>query len=132
MYSQLILLVVCGLPLATSDIRSRRIPNRTLLIMFATSELCRLIFDPRHFFHVQEVGLAALGLSCVLYLLSGRKIGMGDLKLIVVLGVVIGDFQRGFFAWFIALFAALVTALISRSKSIPFAPALIVGALLAL
>jgi len=57
---------------------------------------------------------------------------MGDLKLIVVLGVVIGDFQRGFFAWFIALFAALVTALISRSKSIPFAPALIVGALLAL
>jgi Flp pilus assembly protein protease CpaA len=130
MYAQLLWLLLLGIPIAIIDVRSHRIPNNLLALFLVGSEALRLIFDRKHFLLSLQVGAAALVFSAALYLLSRGRIGMGDLKLIVVLGLLLGDFARGLFAWFIALIFGLFLALCYRKRSIPFAPALLLAALL--
>lgn len=60
------------------------------------------------------------------------RIGMGDLKLILLLSFMLANLPRELNAWLAALIFALITAVIMRSKRIPFAPALILGALICL
>lgn len=132
MYAQLLLLMAVGIPIAITDQRSKRIPNGLVLLLFGASELMRLIFDRSHFWLSQEVGGASAFTCGVLYLIFRRKIGMGDLKLMVVLGFLLADFHRVVFGTFLALLLAGVMSLFSRKRSVAFAPALIAAALLTL
>jgi len=130
MYAQLILLLALGLPIAFIDVKTHRIPNHLLVSCLAGTLALRLVFDRSHLLHSLEVGVSAILFSAILFLITRRRIGMGDLKLISVLGFVLADYQRGVFAWFATLILGLVTALFYRKRTIPFAPALILGALL--
>lgn len=89
-------------------------------------------------------GLGAAGLFAVylvLALISPTGIGMGDVKVAAVIGLALGylgwsTFLVGAAAGFIigggASAAALLTGRVSRNGSIPFGPAMLAGAFLAL
>jgi leader peptidase (prepilin peptidase) / N-methyltransferase len=136
------LAAACLLPLllvvTVADLRARLVPNRALVL--ATVIVISLVtaVDPAS---LPERGLAALGAGCFLLaaaVLRPGAMGLGDVKLAAVLGLYLG---RGVAA---ALLVAFVSgslaglALIARhgwaarSRTIPFAPFLSLGALAAL
>jgi len=132
MYAQLFLLIVLGIPIAISDIRTRRIPNNLLLILILGSEVFRVIFDRPHFWISLQVGLVSAVACGALHGGFRGRIGMGDLKLMVVLAIILADFHRAVFGLLFALLAAGIFSLMRRRKSVAFAPALICAALLTL
>lgn len=85
-------------------------------------------------------GAAMFLLYLVMALISPAGIGMGDVKLAAVLGILLGFL--GWNAWFVALFAAfligglvglvlILTRRVTRRSTIPFGPPMLVGALIA-
>jgi prepilin signal peptidase PulO-like enzyme (type II secretory pathway) len=78
------------------------------------------------------------GLYLVIWLVSkGRWIGFGDVKLGVVLGLLVGQWELAFLALFLANFIGclivlpgLATKKMSRTTQVPFGPMLIVGTMI--
>jgi leader peptidase (prepilin peptidase)/N-methyltransferase len=121
--------------LAAIDIRSGRIPNRIVLPATAIVLVADLVFWPGH---VGEFVLAALVTSGVLLipnLISSSWMGMGDVKLGLLLGVALGWGAIG--ALMIAFIAVLPVALVimarggasARKATLPFGPFMAFGAL---
>ncbi|WP_081416765.1 prepilin peptidase [Arthrobacter castelli] len=92
------------------------------------------------FFTALLGGAAMFVLYLVMALISPAGIGMGDVKLALVLGVLLGF--HGWGTWFIGLFAAfligglagvvlLATGKAKRGSAIPFGPPMLAGALIA-
>lgn len=132
MTSQLIILTLAGFPIAYSDIKSRLIPNRYLLVTLLLSIFARAIFDRNELAASLEALLITVPVVALLHWVFKARIGMGDLKLILLLSFMLANLPRELNAWLAALIFALITAVIMRSKRIPFAPALILGALICL
>jgi leader peptidase (prepilin peptidase) / N-methyltransferase len=122
--------------ISATDIERRIVPNKIVLpaaaIVLVLMEAWRLSI---------EWPLAGLGAALFLFLAAlayPRGMGMGDVKLALLLGVAVGRYVP------IALFAGMVFALVpsavlfarhgsaARKMAIPFAPFLAVGGLLAL
>lgn len=92
----------------------------------------------------QPIGHWGLGLGIngvimgVLYVLSRKSIGAGDVKLMIALGVFLGPFKSFYLlfhaSWLGALFAviALLLKKMNRHQEIPFIPFIAVGYLLAI
>jgi leader peptidase (prepilin peptidase)/N-methyltransferase len=120
------------------DLRARLVPDRALVLATAIVVPLAVATDPGL---LPERALAALGAGG--FLLAGALIrpgamGLGDVKLAAVLGLYLG---RGVVAALLVAFAAgslLGLALIvrhgweARTRAIPFAPFLSLGALAAL
>ena len=133
--SRYLILLTIGIWIAWIDLRTRRIPTSLLLVMLGLSSTL-YIFD----IHVMPKALVAALIFAILLvplsLLRVRSLGAGDSKLILVLAILLGSGDRTVSALiFASCFALIQIALIylrSRQwpKSIPFAPALIFGALL--
>jgi len=87
------------------------------------------------------LGAVILGAAfLLLYLLPGRGLGYGDVKLAVLLGLFLGwlgwreVLLGGLLPWLVnapIVIALLLSARVSRKTSLPFGPAMLVGALLA-
>lgn len=122
--------------LSATDIDRRVVPNAIVLPAAAVVLVARTVVHPS----VEWVA-AALGASLFLFLAAlayPRGMGMGDVKLALLLGAGVGRYVP------IALFSGMVFALVpsavlfarhgvaARKMAIPFAPFLALGGLLAL
>jgi leader peptidase (prepilin peptidase) / N-methyltransferase len=122
--------------LSSIDIERRIVPNRIVLPAAVVVLVARTVVHP-------SVEWVAAGLAAALFLLLAalaypRGMGMGDVKLALLLGFAVGRTVP------IALFAAMVAALVpslvlfarhgmaARKMAIPFAPFLALGGVLAL
>ena len=128
--------VIVLVTLSAADLRYRLVPNRIVLPAAVICLVGMTILEPS-----PEWALAALGASAFLFaaaLAYPKGMGMGDVKLALLLGAMLGRnvsvaFMVGFIA---ALVPAAVLALRHGSKvrkmAIPFAPFLALGAVVAL
>ena len=134
--------IVFGYVAAVIDFKYKKIPNKLILVMLGTWVF---IATPSLFFMPNEAvdmfinaGLGFLvggGLFLLVYLVSRKGIGGGDVKFMAVMGLYVGLF--GIFP--IILYGTILAALtglvlillkkISRKDSIPLAPFLYVGIL---
>jgi leader peptidase (prepilin peptidase)/N-methyltransferase len=128
------ILLTLGLWAAWIDIKSRRIPNPILLAIFCIS-LFAYAFHPKLLIPALLSAIIFSFFLLPIALFRSRSLGAGDVKFIIVLAFLLG---RGALVASGLLIASLVGALqililyVSRRrwpKSIPFAPALLIGAL---
>lgn len=134
-----------GLLLAVIDLREQLLPNRVLLpgtvVTAALLALAAALDDGwPDLLRALLAGAAAFVVLLAMALLAPSGLGMGDVKLAALLGLVLGWFGwpavlLGFFLGF-ALQAVLGLALLAtrragRRTELPFGPALLTGALLA-
>jgi leader peptidase (prepilin peptidase)/N-methyltransferase len=121
---------------SATDLERRVVPNAVVLPAAAAVLVVQLVRDPS-----VEWPAAGLGAALFLFLVAlayPRGMGMGDVKLALLLGVAVGRHVP------IALFAGMVVALVpsvallarhgskARKMAIPFAPFLALGGVLAL
>lgn len=127
-------------PCAWSDRQAFIISNRVLLLgcMLCGGVLATgMLLDPSQAGYLLLDAAAAMGCmlaaSLLCRLVSPRSVGMGDVKLLAVMGLCLGmDLVWGaLFFGFLLLFCysvfLLVTKRASRNDSIPFAPFLLAG-----
>ena len=118
------------------DLEHRIIPNRIVLPAAALALLAQLVREPS-----LEWPLAAFGAALFLFVAAvayPRGMGMGDVKLALLLGAVLGRSVAA--GLMIGMIAALVPAVVllvrhgsaARRAAIPFAPFLAFGAVVAL
>ncbi|MGA9371491.1 MAG: A24 family peptidase [Solirubrobacterales bacterium] len=121
-----------------TDFRARLIPDGALAASLAIAVAVGLLSDPAGLPHRLLAGLVASGFLLAAALIRPDGMGLGDVKLAGVLGVYLD--ARVAEAMMIAFAAGSVAGLIlltrdgwsARSRTIPFAPFLALGALVAL
>jgi leader peptidase (prepilin peptidase) / N-methyltransferase len=124
--------------LSVIDIRERRLPNRIIFPSLAVVFVARTALEPDR---ALEWMLAGLGAALVLFLprlLYPRGLGMGDVKLALLLGVALGSAVMT--ALIIACFGAGAYAALlfaryggtARGRDLPFGPFLAIGAVAAM
>ena len=137
---------VVGTTLALVDLAEKRIPNHLLLVGAATVGPLLIVGVVARWGWPALLGCAiGAGAMFALYLLmaliDGRAMGMGDVKLALLVGAMLGP--HGLSVWLIGLLAtfvlgagaAFITLVRRRGRprrGIPFGPFMIAGTLLAL
>lgn len=122
------------------DIREHIIPNKVILagivlrIFYAVAELVTLGSD---YFIILKGDLFSIALAVIIFLLGvfvvKNGIGMGDIKLIFVIGIfqgITGAISSLFFSFLVSFFVAiilLITKKKTRKDAIAFAPSVLVG-----
>ena len=122
--------------LSAIDLESRVLPNRIVLPSAAAVLLARLVLAPS-----LEWPVAAAGAASVLFLpvlLDPRSMGMGDVKLGLLLGAALGrEVVPGLVIAFLAVFPVALFLLARRGRAVrgetlPFGPFLALGGIAAL
>jgi leader peptidase (prepilin peptidase)/N-methyltransferase len=121
-----------------SDLRTRLVPDAALVASLAIVLPVCLLSDPGGMPERLLSGLAAGGFLLVATLIRPDGMGLGDVKLAGVLGVYLG--ARVAEAILVSFAAGSIAGLIllarhgwsARDRTIPFAPFLAIGALIAL
>jgi leader peptidase (prepilin peptidase)/N-methyltransferase len=121
-----------------SDLRTRLIPDAALLLGLVVALAVCLLSDPGGVPERLLAGFVAGGFLLVAAVIRPDGMGLGDVKLAGVLGVYLG--ARVIEAMVVAFAAGSVAGLVllarhgwtARSRTIPFAPFLAIGALVAL
>ncbi len=124
--------------LAAIDLETRLLPNRIVLPAAVILLLTQIALFPGQSLEWVVSGIGGALLLLIPALISPRSLGMGDVKLVLLLGVVLG--RAVGFALFVASFVGLVVALAVLARdgrtalksTIPFGPALAVGGIVAL
>jgi leader peptidase (prepilin peptidase)/N-methyltransferase len=128
------LVVMLGI-VTLSDLRTRLVPDAALAASLAVAIPVCLLSDPAGVPERMLAGLAAGGFLLLAALIRPDGMGLGDVKLAGVLGVYLG--ARVAEAMLVAFAAGSVAGVVllarhgwsARSRTIPFAPFLAVGAL---
>jgi leader peptidase (prepilin peptidase)/N-methyltransferase len=135
-----LILLIFGILISIHDIRTRKIPNASLGI-FAIASLAIYLRAPGQILSaLLSVAIVAILLLPILFFRrdSESGIGGGDIKLIIVLALLLGKGGALIAALIVALFVAGfqigLLSLIRRrfTRTLAFAPALFLGALLAI
>jgi leader peptidase (prepilin peptidase)/N-methyltransferase len=124
--------------IAAIDFQTRRIPNRVVVPAAATVLIADLAFRPARIPELLLAALVAGGLLLIPNLISSSWMGMGDVKLAVLVGLVLG--WTVIDALLIAFIAVLPVALVmmvrggtaARKAALPFGPFIAFGALVVL
>jgi leader peptidase (prepilin peptidase)/N-methyltransferase len=124
--------------LAIVDLEQRRIPNRIVLPATAVVVVAQIALDPRRTPELLAISLAAGLFFCVPMLVSPGGMGMGDVKLAVLLGAALG--QAVVLAIAVAVLASFLMAVAllardgagARKSAIAFGPFLALGAVAAI
>ena len=122
--------------LSVIDAQHRIVPNRIVLPAFAVILVARTLIDPSAEWLLGAV--AAAGFLFLAVLAYPKGLGMGDVKLALVLGAMLGATVA--VALFVGFLAALLPALVllarhgaaARKMAVPLVPFLSFGALIAL
>ncbi|MGH2965392.1 MAG: prepilin peptidase [Solirubrobacterales bacterium] len=133
-------LVLCALlvMVTLTDLERRVIPNRLLLAGAAIAVPIVAVSDPSSF---AERGIAAVAAGGVLFLIAfayPRGMGMGDVKLVAVMGLYLGRAVApamlvGFAAGAVVGIALMARhGVDARKRAIPFGPFLAVGGIVGL
>jgi len=142
----LLVFAAAGVALSVVDLREKRIPNAILLVA-APLVLALTVADAAVTGRWEALLGAALGsaglfvIFLVLALLFPRGMGMGDVKLAALLGFVLGG--SGWGTWIVGFSAGILVGglaaaitLLARQRgpegTLPYGPALVIGALIAL
>ena len=134
----LVAIVFCAALVAVSatDLEHRIVPNRVVVPAAAFVLVARTAIDPSPEWALGALGAAGFLLAAVLAYPSGM--GMGDVKLALLLGAMLGRTVP--VALMVGMFAALVPSVVlmarhgsgARKMALPFAPFLAFGGLVAL
>lgn len=125
--SMLVILVI-------SDLLEKTIPNKIVLVGLLTIFILRIIKGERILFYI----LSSLGIFSLLFLvmiMSGDKLGGGDVKLYAVIGLAIGIWGSLVSLFLASLFALLLimplvlTKRINMKHPVPFVPFVWAGVL---
>ena len=124
--------------LSLIDFESRRLPNRIVLPTAALVLAARLASDPEHWATWVGAGAGAFACFLLLALVYPGGMGMGDVKLALLLGVALGSAVVP--ALMIGTVAAALAGIVllvregsaARGRSIPFGPFLSFGAVAAI
>jgi leader peptidase (prepilin peptidase) / N-methyltransferase len=137
----LLLAVAPAQLLAVIDLRCLRLPDPLVLLLALTGGVPLAVLRPERILPALLAGGAVLTAYLVIALVPGGGLGLGDVKLAGVLGLLLGlagwpAVLAGVLAPHlingpIALFL-LVTGRAGRRRPLPFGPALLVGALIGL
>jgi leader peptidase (prepilin peptidase)/N-methyltransferase len=134
-----------GVLLAAIDLSCKRLPDELVLpALWASVALLALVaWVSRDWRSALRAGEAAATLGAVLLVLAilpGAGLGYGDVKLAILLGLYLGwlgwgaVLLGGLLPWLLngpVVIVLLLTGRISRKSTVPFGPALLGGALLA-
>jgi leader peptidase (prepilin peptidase) / N-methyltransferase len=129
---------VVVLALAAIDVRHRIIPNRIVIPATGAILLAQIALSPDRALEWTAAALGAALFLLVPLLVYPSGLGMGDVKLALLLGVGLGwavvpAFVVGLLAAFVAAVVILARGgLAARKTALPFAPFLALGALVAL
>ncbi|HET9103028.1 MAG TPA: A24 family peptidase [Solirubrobacteraceae bacterium] len=132
------LLVFVLVACTVTDLEYRLIPNRITGPAVVAAIILGTVFDPGGEPHRLVWAAASAGFLLLAALIYPAGMGMGDVKLLAVIGLCLG--QAAVTALFLALLAQVVTALVlavrhgaraARKTTLPFGPYLAGGALLA-
>jgi len=121
--------------LAAIDIDRRLIPNRIVLPAAAVVLAGQIVFEPGHWIEWVVAALGAAAGFAVAHAVYRAGIGMGDVKLALLLGAALGwDVLNGLLigsllAAAFGLYLILRQGLAARKQTIPFGPFLAAGAL---
>lgn len=120
--------------IAVVDLRTLRIPNRIVLPATAVVLLVRTVLLPASLPGYLLAAVLTATLLLIPSLFNAAWMGMGDVKLGLLLGATLGSAALG--ALFIAFFACFPVAVAllvrGRNKSLPFGPFMAFGALVVL
>jgi leader peptidase (prepilin peptidase) / N-methyltransferase len=136
-----LLAAVPGLLLALVDVNCLRLPDRLVATLAVTAGLPLVTLAPGHAATALVAGAGVLTAYGILACLPGGGLGLGDVKLAAVLGLILG-----FAGWPAVIVGVvtphlingpialwlLITRRAGRRRPLPFGPALLAGALLAL
>ena len=125
--SLLIVLWICY-----SDIRDLRIPNRSLLLLWFLIEIHLATHSWSSEVSAHLFALISLLIALTFYFTIRGAMGMGDIKLFSLIALLTHSIQLLVSALLLACISAGLWAVISRKKTLPFAPSLLLGSLLAL
>jgi hypothetical protein len=98
--------------------------------MFFSLEVSLLFFANSLFFSRNVQVLCLTSLAIILAATSQEFIGMGDVKLLIVIILVTKSFQQWLNIVILAIAIGLIWAGLSRNRSIPFAPSIFMAMLL--
>ena len=133
-----LILVTALIPITLIDLDLRLIPNRILLPTAVAALAAGLVFDVGYVPEQLIAGAAAGGFFLIAALAYPRGMGMGDVKLAGVLGLLLGRAVAP--AIFIALIAGVLVgaaviarkgAAEGRKTAVPFGPFLALGGVIA-
>ncbi|MBQ8317623.1 MAG: prepilin peptidase [Lachnospiraceae bacterium] len=142
---QLVILMSLLLLAAKIDKHNMIIPNGIIVVLLATKTVLWLMFyliDLKHFAEDISQGLCGLVVMAVTFLVLRLAykggIGMGDIKLMVVVGLYLGV-MRSMYVLLVASMAAVVISLMSLAKgklkvkdSLSFGPSIALGGVIVL
>ncbi|SOC50866.1 leader peptidase (prepilin peptidase) / N-methyltransferase [Blastococcus aggregatus] len=137
--------VAIGLLLAVIDLREKLLPNRVLLpATVVAAGLLALAADLDDawpdLLRALLAGAASFAVLLVMALLAPTRLGMGDVKLAALLGLVLGwfgwsavllGFLLGFLLQAVVGLALMAVRRAGRDTELPFGPALLTGTLVA-
>lgn len=132
------LLAAVVVVLAAIDLDHRIVPNRIVLPAAAVVLLARIVFFPDHALEFVLAGLGAAAFFFIPNLIARSLMGMGDVKLALLLGAglgssVVGAISVAFLGFFpVAVWMLIRGGLGARRKTLPFAPFLALGTLVIL
>jgi leader peptidase (prepilin peptidase)/N-methyltransferase len=124
--------------LSVIDLRTRRLPNWIVLPAAAVVLAAQIAVSPGHWYEWILGALGAFSFLLVAALISPKGMGMGDVKLALLLGAALGWAVAP--ALFIGLSAAALAGLVliarggwaARKTAVPLGPFLALGGLVAL
>jgi leader peptidase (prepilin peptidase)/N-methyltransferase len=130
--------VVVLVVLSAIDLEQRIIPNRIVLPATAVVLAARIGLSPGRTVEWVGAALAAAAFLLLVHLFSPEGMGMGDVKLALLLGAGLGRFTA--VGMLVGMVAAAVVAIgllvregrAARKKAIPYGPFLAFGAIVAL
>lgn len=136
-YVGLMLLSVYLLAVSVTDLRSRLIPDRTTILFAIIFLLFQLsLWDWTVLFNSLLGIVAGALLPCIVYLINKNSIGFGDVKMIACIGMMAGFpsifhiMVRAMIVCFVYAIVLLIIRRASLKSELPFAPFMLVGALL--
>lgn len=118
---------------AVVDLEQRLVPDRLLLAALSVVLVLNLWLQNPTIFSSLTGGVVALAIFALIHLARPAGMGWGDVKLAGLIGLMVG-FPNALFALLLGMIAGGVVALFlllrgeDRKQSLPYAPALAVGA----
>lgn len=130
-----LLLVSLAMILVVTDLTYMLIPNKILLFFLPFFIILRIISPLDPWYDAIIGGVVGYVLIMIIILVSKGGMGAGDMKLLGVLGIVLG-WKLTLLAFFIGTFAGaliggllMVTKRLKRGEPMPFGPYLLFGAI---
>lgn len=123
LFTGYLLLTLISLKIAIVDVKTHFIQNNDLILL---ASILIIFFDI-------NIGTGSINflIYLLIYFLTGRKLGFGDVKLSLVLGLAFQSFSTLIYAINLSWAMGGVWALLSKQHKIAFAPWMLFGAFLA-